>query len=238
MRKSVFTAVLVLFSVGLVEAAVQIAPSPLVGPKFEAGVHKGRGEVVYINYDDVHGAGLQGSKRFALSNRFAITPSLGAFHLTGDQTYIDEIAGKVEMDIDYTFASGSIRAEIQQPLHPVNVIAFGGPLFHYGDSASEVGSDKIDSTDTGYGFEAGLQAALKTGPFTTTLFYRFEQLRVKTDNDDDSGLTDEDQTFTFESSTIGVDLQFENGISLSALFAMPDDNDTDDITMIKLGFSF
>ncbi|MGE4519656.1 MAG: hypothetical protein AB7E04_09130 [Desulfobacteraceae bacterium] len=240
MKKAVifFTAILIpLFSSS--SFAVQIAPSPLAGPEFSKGVHKGRGELVYINYEDVYGGGVQGSKRFALSDRFAITPSLGAFHLTGDQTYTDKIAGKVDMDMDYTFASGGLRGEIQQKMGPVNFILFGGGLFHYGKSDSDLktanssGNDSIESTDKGTGWEAGLQAAVKTGPFTTTLFYKYDQLRVDTENDDEP-----DQEFTFKSSTIGIDLLFNNGISLSGLYSVPDDSNEDEITMLKLGFSF
>ena len=227
--------------------AVQIAPSPLAGPEFEKGKHNGRGEIVYINYDEVYGGGIQGSKRFALSNRFALTPSLGAFHLTGDQTYTDEIAGKIDMEMDYTFVSGGLRAEIQQKFEPVNFIFFGGGLLHYGKSDSDITSEKFnendstESTDKGIGWEAGLQAAIKTGPFTTTIFYKYEELRVDTENDDspDNQIESvEEQEFTFKSSTIGIDLLFNNGISLSGLYSIPDDSNKEKVTMIKLGFSF
>lgn len=74
----------------------------------------------------------------------------------------------------------------------------------------------------------------------TTLFYRFEQLRVKTENDDTSGpaITDTEQTFTFESGIFGIDYEFQNGISLSALYAMQVDDTQVDITIIKAGLNF
>jgi|GEM_PF-3760696 opacity protein-like surface antigen len=248
MKKIIFIFTSLFLLSGLNQAsALQIAPSPLIGPEFSKGDHKGRGEIAYISYDEVYGGGIQGVKRFALTDKFAVSPSLGLFHLTGDQTYTDDTAGKVEMDLDYSFITGGIRGEIQHKINPVNFIVFGGPLFHYGESESTTTSevfqenDTVDSTDEGLGWEAGIQAALQTGPFTTTLFYRYEYLRVDTDNDDASGNqieTDSDQTFTFKSSTLGIDLLFENGMSLSALYGIPDDSDNDEITMIKAGFTF
>ncbi|MFP4039007.1 MAG: hypothetical protein ACLFS7_00575 [Desulfosudaceae bacterium] len=226
--------------------AAQISPSPLMGPEFEAGVHKGRGELVYINYEDVHGAGVQGAKRYVLSNRLALSPSLGAFYLSGDQTYRDDVAGQVDMDMDYFFFSGGLRGEVQHRVGIVNFIAFGGALGHYGESDSETvtsfGRDETESTDTGLGWEAGLQAAIQTGPVMTTLFYRRDSLRVTTENDDASGnatVSDSEQTFTFDNDTFGVDVLFHNGISLSALYSVLDDEGRNDgITIIKAGFTF
>ncbi|MGM0419162.1 MAG: hypothetical protein ACQEQS_10595 [Thermodesulfobacteriota bacterium] len=242
----IFAGLFLLFSSSQA-SEVKISPSPLIGPEFSKGEHKGRGEVVYINYDEVYGGGIQGVKRFALTDRFALSPSLGAFHLTGDQTYIDDKAKKVEMDMDYSFITGGLRGEIQQKIKPVNFILFGGPLFHYGESESTTTSevnqenDTVDSTDEGLGWEAGIQAALKTGPFTTTLFYRYEYLEVDTENDnaaDNEIEADEEQTFTFKSSTLGIDILFENGMSLSALYGIPDDSDNEELTMLKAGFTF
>jgi len=225
--------------------AAQITPSPLVAPEFSKGVNQGRVEVVYINYEDVYGGGVQGTKRFALSDTFALTPSLGVYHLAGDHSYTDNIAGQVNLDKDYTFASGGLRAEVQKKFEPVNFILFGGGLLHYGKSkdtttSTNFGAENTKSTDKGLGWEAGIQAAMKTGPFTTILFYRYDEMRVDTKNEDDTGTVDTDQKFTFTSSTVGVDLLFQNGISLSALYGMLDNEEGQDtdITMLKLGYSF
>ncbi|GAB6097469.1 hypothetical protein JCM14469_37230 [Desulfatiferula olefinivorans] len=227
--------------------AVQIAPSPLTGPTFAKGVHTGRGELVYINYDDVYGGGIQGVKRFALSDRVALSPSVGAYHLTGDQAYTDPVMGGVTMDMDYTFAAGGLRGEVQHRIGALNLIIFGGGLFHYGESESDLsvagvpGSDRVESTDKGLGWEAGAQAAVALGTVTAIVFFRHESLRVTTDNEDEPGATitsDPEQTVTFDSNTLGVDVLFKNGISLSGLLSIPDDSDEENVTMIKLGFPF
>ncbi|MGM0623992.1 MAG: outer membrane beta-barrel protein, partial [Campylobacterota bacterium] len=198
-------------------------------------------------YADVDGAGIQGSARFALSDRFALTPSLGMFHLSGDHSYVDDTVGKVNQDMDYDFVTGGLRAEVQHRIERVNFIAFAGATFHYGKSDDTVtyadsdDRDVTESTDEGLGWEAGVQAAIQTGPFMTTLFYKYDYMRVDTENEDaqdNSVQTDEEQEFTFKSSTLGIDLLFNNGISLSGLYTMPDQSQSEDITMIKLGFSF
>jgi hypothetical protein len=238
---------LIFSSLTVAAQAVQIAPSPLTGPLFEKGVHTGRGELVYINYDEVYGGGIQGVKRFALSDRFAVSPSLGVYHLTGDQTYTDPLMGAVTMDMDYTFAAGGLRGELQHRIGAVNLIVFGGGLFHYGESESDLstagvaGTDSVESTDKGLGWEAGAQAAIEIGPLTTIVFFRHESLRVETDNEDEPGATitsDPEQTVTFKSNTLGVDVLFKNGISLSGLFSIPEDSDDENVTMIKVGFPF
>ena len=231
--------------------AAQIAPSPLIGPEFSKGKGQGRVEVTYINYENVYGGGVQGAKRFALSDTFALMPSLGVYHLSGDHSYSDAIAGKVKLDMDYTFASGGLRAEVQKKLEPVNFIFFGGGLFHYGESkdtttSSTYDTSKTDMTDTGIGWEAGVQAAIKTGSVMTTLFYKYDEMRVDSDTENDPNnevVADKNQKFTFKNSTFGIDLLFPNGISLSALYGMLDqpqgeDGQDIDITIIKLGYSF
>lgn len=231
--------------------AAQIAPSPLIGPEFSKGKGQGRVEVTYINYENVYGGGVQGAKRFALSDTFALMPSLGVYHLSGDHSYSDATAGKVKLDMDYTFASGGLRAEVQKKLEPVNFIVFGGGLFHYGESkdtttSTSFGLENTKSTDKGLGWEAGIQAAIKTGSIMTTLFYKYDVMRVDTENEDDPNnqtITEANQKFTFKSSTLGIDLLFPNGISLSALYGMLDqpqgeDGQDVDITIIKLGYSF
>jgi hypothetical protein len=230
--------------------AAQVAPSPLIGPEFSEGKGQARVEAVYINYENVYGGGVQGAKRFALSDTFALMPSLGVYHLTGDHSYTDAIAGQISHDMDYTFASGGLRAEVQKKFEPVNFILFGGALFHYGESKDTttatdptIGIEHTKSTDKGLGWEAGIQAAMKTGPIMTTLFYKYDVMRVDTDNKDNSGTAVANQKFTFKNSTVGIDLLFANGVSLSALYGMLDqpqgeDGQDVDITIIKLGYSF
>lgn len=246
MKKSLLSiATLSLLVASTSSFAAQIAPSPLIGPEFSEGKDQARVEVAYINYENVYGGGVQGAKRFAFSDTFALMPSLGVYHLTGDHSYTDNHAGGVNLDMDYTFASGGLRAEMQKKFEPVNLILFGGALFHYGESkdtttSTNFGVENTKSTDKGLGWEAGIQAAMKTGSIMTTLFYKYDVMRVDTDNKDDSGTAVANQKFTFKNSTFGIDLLFPNGISLSALYGMLDQPQGEDvdITIIKLGYSF
>jgi hypothetical protein len=231
--------------------AAQIAPSPLIGPEFSEGKGQARVEAVYINYENVYGGGVQAAKRFALSDTFALMPSLGVYNLSGDHSYTSNTGSVDKIDMDLTYLSGGLRAEVQKKFDPVNFILFGGALFHYGETedtttSNTYGTSKTDMTDTGIGWEAGVQAAIKTGSVMTTLFYKYDEMRVDSDTENDPNnavVADKNQKFTFKNSTFGIDLLFPNGISLSALYGMLDqpqgeDGQDVDITIIKLGYSF
>lgn len=251
MKKSLLSiATLSLLVASTSSFAAQIAPSPLIGPEFSEGKGQARVEAVYINYENVYGGGVQAAKRFALSDTFALMPSLGVYHLTGDHSYANNIGSVDTIDMDLTFASGGLRAEVQKKFEPVNFILFAGGLFHYGETKDTTTNSsyisKTDMTDTGIGWEVGLQAAIKTGPIMTTLFYKYDEMRVDTDTENDPSSTvavDPNQKFTFKNSTFGIDFLFSNGVSLSALYGMFDqpqgeDGQDVDITIIKLGYSF
>lgn len=247
MKRSVIASVAVIVMLGSPALyGAQISPSPLVSPEFTKQKSEGRGEVVYINYDSVHGLGLQGAKRYPLSDQFALTPSLGVYHLQGDHRYSDSIAGNIKHEIDYNFVSGGLRAEAQHRHESVNFILFGGALLHYGKSddtttSDEFGKESMKITDKGVGWEIGAQASIQTGTLMTTIFYKYDEMRVDSSTKDSSSnqvVSDQDQKFTFKSSTVGIDLLFPNGVSLSGLYSMPDRSNSEDITIIKLGFAF
>ncbi len=227
-------------------SGLKISPPPLLSTHFSSGDIDGRYEASYITFENINGYGIQRTRRKAHSDLLAITSNIGFFYLSGDQKYENPDDGKtVEHDIDYYFflplgISGELQYKISEP---VNLIIFGGPRFHYGHSEDETlyGGTLTSSTNNDYGLggEIGIQLGIKVGRFMVTPFASFDSIRIKsTSSDDDT----EDQYFTFDSQTVGIDiLDKKNGLTLSALVGTPehDDNDElDDFTIIKLGWMF
>lgn len=227
-------------------SGLKISPPPLLSTRFSSGDIDGRYEASYITFENINGYGIQRTRRKAHSDLLAITSNIGFFYLSGDQEYENpDDGGTVEHDIDYYFflplgISGELQYEISEP---VNLILFAGPRFHYGRSEDETlyGGTLTSSTNNDYGLggEIGIQLGIKVGRFTVTPFASFDSIRVKsTSSDDDT----EDQYFTFDSQTLGIDiLDSKNGLTLSALVGSPDYDEADeleDLTIIKIGIPF